>query len=93
MQVARLQIALPVIRCPGTILDVKKTKIRHGSGAEPPRPGRRVPDGALMSLAAIDLALMGSTITLVILVQPTLAAITGVASVGLANRLARRLLR
>jgi len=45
-----------------------------------------------MSLAVIDVALMCFSIVLVGFAQPALAAITGAASVGLANKLARRLL-
>lgn len=78
--------------CPGTIRGVKQKKSRRPVRTGPRHPGRIITRGVLTSLAVIDLALMCFSIILVGFAQPALAAITGAASVGLANKLARRLL-
>jgi hypothetical protein len=75
---------------PATIRDVKQKNIRPRvrAGSLPP-----ITLGVAVSMATLDIALMCFSIVLLGFSQTVLAAFTGVASVGLANKLALRLLR
>lgn len=75
---------------PVNIRGVKQKNIqpRVRAGSLPP-----ITLGVAVSMATLDIALMCYSVALLGFSQIVLAAFTGVASVGLANKLARRLLR
>ncbi|MEU4559719.1 hypothetical protein AB0F72_15150 [Actinoplanes sp. NPDC023936] len=66
----------------------KNIRPRVRAGSLPP-----ITLGVAALMATLDVALMCFSVVLLGLSQTVLAAFTGIASVGLANKLARRLLR